>query len=182
MSSEEVAATATTPALAAPAEPTTPAVAAPPSEVPSKPDTAAPPTSKTHPAKPVPKEPVPTAASLLAPKRYIPGAPIPEQPKVKPPKQKKKKPKTKDGQAVLDAHGAALIDTAPGQADIDAGNVADELVADDEEIAQMLKEDEAVEDERTGPSPAIAAVEKKTKNLQDRIVSGEITIQADNLH
>ncbi|KAG8888315.1 hypothetical protein FRB98_007973 [Tulasnella sp. 332] len=157
------------PAAASEAAPTTLAVAAPPSETVSKAD-AAPASTKAN--KPATKEPGPTAASLLAPKRYIPGAPPPEPPKAKAPKQKNKKKEKKEEAPVLDipdAHSAALIESAPAQSDIDSGKVAEELIAGEDEIDAMLKEDEEKEEEKKGPSPAVLAVEKKVKNLQERI-------------
>ncbi|KAG8998611.1 hypothetical protein FRB93_013543 [Tulasnella sp. JGI-2019a] len=166
---------ATTPAVVAPptapSDATKPAVAAPSSETPSKAD--APPSSTKPSNKPGAKEPGPTAASLLAPQRYIPGAPPPEPPKVKALRQKKPKKEKKDdagGVEVPDAHSAALTDKAPGQQDIESGKVAQELVADEDEIDALLKEDEEKEEKEKGATPAVLAVEKKIKNLQERIL------------
>ena len=132
-----------------------------------------------------------TAQSLLAP-RYIPGAPPPEPVKEK--RKRKKKGNADGSEAVSDAGdrpkeesstsvtiadslSAALIEMAPARSDVDAGRVADDLVASQQEISELVEKDEyhgdasdLVEWKIFKKSAALDAVRTKIGKLEGRLV------------
>lgn len=104
-----------------------------------------------------------------AAKRFVPGAP-PPAPVSKTQKKKRKAGRKGDEDSadvhvvIPDAHGAALVDKAPEQAEIKAGAIASELVAD---------ADHASSPDGATAKPSSAVVEmlnKRIKYLSKKIV------------
>ena len=133
-----------------------------------------------------------TAQSLLAP-RYIPGAPPPEPVKEKRKRKKKgnadgseavsdagdrpKEESSTTGVTVADSLSAALIEMAPARSDVDAGRVADDLLASQQEISELIEKDEyhgdasdLVEWKIFKKSAALDAVRTKIGKLEGRLV------------
>jgi hypothetical protein len=99
--------------------------------------------------------------------RIIPGAP-PPAPASKSQKKKRKGGKKGDEDGtdvhvvIPDAHSAALVDTAPDQADVKAGSVADELLTDANHVTSP--------DSAKPGSPVVEMLNKRIKALSKKIV------------
>ena len=107
----------------------------------------------------------------IASKKIVPGAP-PPAPLTKSQKKKRRAAGKKDEEdngsvSIPDAHTAALVDKAPGNEDLKSGDVAPQLVANDEQPKS------AVEDSELGawkPSPVVDNINKRVKALSKKLV------------